>query len=180
MNGPLELGMIPNANEMAGTGAAAISPIVIGSDHAGFPLKKSLIQAESPIHHLIDVGTDGDGPVNYPDCAVLVERAIKDGRAEKGILIYGSGVGASVAAKKMKGIRAGLCHDHYSAHQGVEHDDMNILVLGCRVVGAAMALDLAKAFHSAFFSREPRHVRRLSKISLLERNLHPVSTLQPS
>jgi RpiB/LacA/LacB family sugar-phosphate isomerase len=178
MNWPLELGMVPDSNEKAKTGGAGINTIVIGSDHAGFPLKKSLIQALSPAYNLIDVGTDSDEPVDYPDFAVLVGQAIKDGRAEKGILICGSGVGASVAANKMSGIRAGLCHDHYSAHQGVEHDDMNILVLGSRVVGTEVALDLAKVFLSASFSREPRHVRRLSKISLLEKNLDPISTLQ--
>jgi len=180
MNWPLELGMVPDTNEKARTGGVSINPIVIGSDHAGFPLKKSLIEALSPAYNLIDVGTDSNEPVDYPDFAVLVGQAIKDGRAEKGILVCGSGVGASVAANKMSGIRAGLCHDHYSAHQGVEHDDMNILVLGSRVVGTAVALDLVRAFLSASFSREPRHVRRLNKISLLEKNLHPTSSLQPS
>jgi RpiB/LacA/LacB family sugar-phosphate isomerase len=180
MNWPLEFGMVPDAYKKAATDGVNINPVAIGSDHAGFPLKKCLIEALSPTHSLIDVGTDSDEPVDYPDFAVLVGQAIKDGRAEKGILICGSGVGASVAANKLSGIRAGLCHDHYSAHQGVEHDDMNILVLGSRVVGTAVALDLAKVFLFASFSREPRHVRRLSKISLLEKNLHPIATLQTS
>ncbi len=169
--------MVPDAYKKATTGGVGIHPIVIGSDHAGYSLKKSLIQTLSSTYNLIDVGTDSDEPVDYPDFAVLVGQAIKEGRAEKGILICGSGVGASVAANKMSGIRAGLCHDHYSAHQGVEHDDMNILVLGSRVVGSAVALDLAKAFLAASFSREPRHMRRLSKISLLEKNLHPTPTI---
>lgn len=150
--------------------------IIIGSDHAGFPLKESLKQALSPAYNLIDVGTDSEEPVDYPDFAFLVGQALKAGRAEKGILICGSGVGASVAANKMSGIRAGLCHDHYSAHQGVEHDDMNVLVLGSRVIGTSVGLDLATAFLSASFSRELRHVRRLNKILNLESNLHPVST----
>ena len=180
MNWLFELGLVPYSGEKATTGGAGITTIVIGSDHAGFPLKNNLIQALSPAYSFIDVGTDSDEPVDYPDFAVLVGQAIKDSRARKGILICGSGVGASVAANKMSGIRAGLCHDHYSAHHGVEHDDMNILVLGSRVVGTAVALDLAKAFLSASFSREPRHVRCLNKISLLEKNLNPISTLQSS
>ena len=180
MDWPFELGMVPDSNGKTETDGASANTIVIGSDHAGFPLKKSLSQALLPAYHLIDVGTNSEEPVDYPDFAVLVAEAIKDGRAGKGILICGSGVGASVAANKIRGIRAGLCHDHYSAHQGVEHDDMNILVLGSRVVGTSVALDLARAFLSASFSREPRHVRRLSKISLLENDLRPTSTLQPS
>ncbi len=107
-------------------------------------------------------------PVDYPDSATAVGRAVRTARADRGILVCGSGVGASVAANKIPGIRAGLCHDTYSAHQGVEHDDMNILVLGGRVVGPALATELVEAFLGARFSGEERHVRRLAKIQTLE------------
>jgi RpiB/LacA/LacB family sugar-phosphate isomerase len=153
-----------------------MNTIVIGSDHAGFPLKESLKQALAPSYEIIDVGTDSEEPVDYPDFAVLVGQAITEGRAQKGILLCGSGVGASVAANKIYGIRAGLCHDHYSAHQGVEHDDMNVLVLGSRVIGPAVGLDLATAFLSASFSREPRHFRRLNKVLAIENKPHPTPT----
>ena len=150
--------------------------IVIGSDHAGFQLKAMLKQRLSPSYDVIDVGTGSEDPVDYPDFAALVGQAINEQRAERGILIFGSGVGASVAANKIEGIRAGLCHDHYSAHQGVEHDDMNILVLGSRVVGSALALELASAFLTASFTREARHLRRLQKVLILESKLHSPTT----
>jgi RpiB/LacA/LacB family sugar-phosphate isomerase len=142
--------------------------IVIGSDHAGFALKETLKEFLKADHRVIDVGTDSEAPVDYPDYAEKLGRVILAGRAPKGVLICGSGVGASVAANKMKGIRAGLCHDHYSAHQGVEHDDMNVLVLGSRVIGTALAHDLVLAFIGAKFTREARHVRRLAKVAALE------------
>ncbi len=144
--------------------------IVIGSDHAGFALKESLKQFLAANYRLLDVGTDSEVSVDYPDFAEKVGRAILERRAARGILICGSGVGASVAANKIKGIRAGLCHDHYSAHQGVEHDHMNVLVLGSRVIGTALAQDLALAFLGAKRSREPRHLRRLAKVAALEEN----------
>jgi len=150
--------------------------IVIGSDHAGFQLKAMLKQRLSPTYDVIDVGTGSEDPVDYPDFAALVGQAINAQRAERGILICGSGVGASVAANKIEGIRAGLCHDHYSAHQGVEHDDMNVLVLGSRVVGSALALELASAFLAASFTHEARHVRRLQKVLILESKLHSPTT----
>ena len=143
--------------------------IVIGSDHAGFPLKESLkkvLAANS--HRIIDVGTYSEAAVDYPDYAAKVGEAIISGKAYRGILICGSGVGASVAANKIKGIRAGLCHDGYSAHQGVEHDEMNVLVLGSRVIGTALAQDLVQLFLAARFTQEKRHVRRLAKVAALE------------
>jgi len=149
-----------------------MNTIVIGSDHAGFPLKESLKEALASCHKIIDVGTDSEEPVDYPDFAFLVGRAITEGRAKRGILICGSGVGASVAANKVTGVRAGLCHDHYSAHQGVEHDDMNVLVMGSRVIGPAVAIELVAAFLYAHFSREPRYRRRVKKVLNLEKNLN--------
>jgi RpiB/LacA/LacB family sugar-phosphate isomerase len=118
---------------------------------------------------VIDLGTSSaDVPVDYPDYAEAVGRAIQSGRAERAILLCGSGVGASVTANKMIGIRAGLCHDTYSAHQGVEHDDMNVLTLGARVIGIQIVPELVKAFLSATFTNDPRHLARLSKMKKLE------------
>lgn len=142
--------------------------IVIGSDHAGFPLKEDLKKFLVPHCKVIDVGTDNEASVDYPDFAEKVGRAILQGKAERGILICGSGVGASVAANKIKGIRAGLCHDAYSAHQGVEHDEMNVLVLGARVIGTALAHDLALAYLGAEYTKEERHAKRLAKVAALE------------
>ena len=120
-------------------------------------------------HEVVDLGTDRAEPrVDYPDKAAEVGAALQDGRAERGVLVCGSGVGASVAACKVAGIRAAICHDTYSAHQGVEHDDMNVLVLGGRIVGPALARDLVHAFLQASFSGEERHVRRLAKVKALE------------
>jgi RpiB/LacA/LacB family sugar-phosphate isomerase len=143
--------------------------IAIATDHAGFRLKKELLEYLKGLGHtLVDLGTNSEDPVDYPDYAEAVGKAVLGGTAERGILICGSGVGASVAANKLKGIRAGLCHDTYSAHQGVEHDDMNVLVLGARVIGLALARELATAFVHATFSGEARHVRRLNKVKALE------------
>ena len=143
--------------------------IAVGSDHAGFALKQEVaawLRGEG--HEVTDVGTHSTAPADYPDSAEALGNAVRDGRAERGVLICGSGVGASVAACKLPGIRAAVCHDTYSAHQGVEHDDMNVLVLGARVVGSALALDLVRAFVAARFSGEERHVRRLEKVKALE------------
>jgi ribose 5-phosphate isomerase B len=143
--------------------------IVIGSDHAGFALKNSaggLLRSLG--HQVLDVGAFNENPSDYPDFAEAVGRAVLDGRAERGVLICGSGVGASVAANKLIGIRAAVCHDTYSAHQGVEHDDMNVLVLGSRVIGVKLAEDLVKSYLGAKFTNEERHVRRLAKIRALE------------
>ncbi|HWF19456.1 MAG TPA: ribose 5-phosphate isomerase B [Verrucomicrobiae bacterium] len=143
--------------------------IVIGSDHAGFELKQTIKKFLAHDHHIIDVGAHRELRTDdYPDYAEKVGRAVLEERGRRGILICGSGVGASVAANKLKGIRAAVCHDSYSAHQGVEHDDMNVLVLGSRVIGTALAHDLVVAFLGAKFTREKRHVRRLAKIALLE------------
>jgi ribose 5-phosphate isomerase B len=143
--------------------------LAIGSDHAGFDLKQTLVGFLKGLgHEILDVGTYSTEPVDYPDYAAAVGRAVLNQQAERGILICGSGVGASVAANKLAGIRAGLCHDTYSAHQGVEHDNMNVLVLGARVIGSALAQELSAAYLSAKFTHEERHVRRLNKIYALE------------
>jgi ribose 5-phosphate isomerase B len=143
--------------------------ITIGSDHAGFALKKVLIEhLQKSGHQLTDVGTDSTEPVDYPDCAEAVAFGVLQGRSERGILICGSGVGASVAANKVPGIRAGICHDSYSAHQGVEHDDVNVLVLGSRVVADELAKDLCMIFLNARFTGEERHRRRLAKVHSIE------------
>ncbi len=143
--------------------------VVIGSDHAGFQLKNAMgVFLKSLGHTVLDVGAYDDKPSDYPDFAVLVGDAILDGRAERGILICGSGVGVSVAANKMIGIRAAVCHDSYSAHQGVEHDNMNVLVLGSRIIGEMLAQDLVKNFLSANFTNEERHLRRLAKVHAIE------------
>jgi len=117
---------------------------------------------------VLDVGTDSIEPVDYPDFAEFVGGAVIDGRAERGVLICGSGVGACVAANKLPGIRAAICHDSYSAHQGVEHDNMNILVLGGRIVGSALAHDLVRVFVAARYTAEERHARRLAKVTAIE------------
>src|SRR5262245_24811217 len=146
--------------------------IVIGSDHAGFPLKDGLNAYIRQLgHQVVDVGTHGTEPVDYPDYAEALSKTLLGGQAERGVLICGSGVGASVAANKLPGIRAGLCHDTYSAHQGVEHDDMNVLVLGGRVIGPELAQELVKAYLGATFTGEERHLRRLEKVHVLEGRL---------
>lgn len=143
--------------------------IVIGADHAGYELKKFVADyLRYRGHEIIDKGTDSDNPVDYPDYAEAVGNAILAGNAERGVLVCGSGVGASVAANKMPGIRAGLCHNTYSARQGVEHDDMNVLVLGARVIGIEMARELVDAFIGARYTAEERHQRRVAKIKALE------------
>ena len=144
--------------------------VALGADHGGFPLKEPLIAAIfSNGNKVLDLGTFDETPVDYPDFATLVAEAIVSGQAIRGILVCGSGVGACVAANKITGIRAGLCHDTYSAHQGVEHDDMNILCLGARVIGPALAVELVITFLGARFSEAERHRRRLEKISSLEK-----------
>ena len=144
--------------------------LAVGADHAGYDLKELLVRhLRSLGHDVIDVGTHEPGkPDDYPDFAILVAAEMNAGRAERGILVCGSGIGVSVAANKIKGIRAGLAHDHYSAHQGVEHDDMNVLVLGSRVIGSNVAIDSVEAFVGAAFTNEERHVRRLNKVKAIE------------
>src|SRR5438105_15803491 len=144
--------------------------IVIGSDHAGFELKKHIAAYLSERkHEVLDIGTDSTEPVDYPDYAEALGEAVLDGRAERGVLICGSGVGASVAACKLAGIRAAICHDAYSAHQGVEHDDMNVLCLGSEIVGAELAAELVRTFLNAHFGGGHRYVRRLNKITEMEK-----------
>ena len=144
--------------------------IAIASDHAGFELKQRVKTLLLELRHkVLDLGTRNMKPVDYPDFAEAVGLTVRDGRAERGILLCGSGVGASVAANKIPGVRAGLCHDHYSAHQGVEHDDMNVLVMGGRVIGESVALELVRAFLASQYTGEERHQRRLEKVQAIER-----------
>lgn len=144
--------------------------IVLGSDHAGFEMKQDLVRFVRELgHDVVDVGTDSTAPVDYPDFAEAVGQAVRTQQAERGILICGSGVGASIAANKLPGVRAGLCHDCYSAHQGVEHDAMNVLVLGSRVIADELAQELVQRFLIAQFTYEERHVRRLAKVESLEK-----------
>jgi len=146
--------------------------IVIGADHAGFHLKEGLSAYLRQLgHQVVDVGTHSGEPVDYPDYAEAVGKTMLSGTAERGVLICGSGVGASVAANKIPGVRAGLCHDTYSAHQGVEHDNMNVLVLGGRVIGPELARELVGAYLKANFTGEERHQRRLQKVYALEERM---------
>jgi ribose 5-phosphate isomerase B len=144
--------------------------IVIGADHAGYEMKQLVVEhLKQQGHKVADVGTHEPGkPDDYPDFALLVAKQIQSGESERGILICGSGVGVSVAANKFHGIRASVCHDHYSAKQGVEHDDMNVLVLGSRVIGQNLAVDLVDGYLESKFSGEERHVRRLNKVKSFE------------
>jgi ribose 5-phosphate isomerase B len=144
--------------------------IGIANDHAGLPLKAPIADALAALGHEVrDLGVYTAEPSDYPDSARALAGAITSGAVERGVLICGSGVGASVAASKFPGIRAAVCHDTYSAHQGVEHDDMNVLCIGSRVVGPMLAADLARAFAGAVFSGAERHRRRLEKIKVIER-----------
>lgn len=143
--------------------------VAIASDHAGFELKGRILRLlRDGGRDPLDLGAAGPEPSDYPDHAEKVGEALREGRAERGILVCGSGVGVSVAANKMPGIRAGLCHDTYSAHQGVEHDDMNVLVMGARVIGVELAGEIVEAFLTARFSGEERHLRRLEKVRRME------------
>jgi ribose 5-phosphate isomerase B len=143
--------------------------IAIGSDHAGFQLKVFLVEALGAGGHVVvDVGTNSDAAVDYPDYAEAVARAVRRADVDRGVMICGSGVGASVAVNKVPGVRGAVCHDTYSAHQGVEHDDMNVLVLGARIVGTALAGELVEAFLRARFSEDERHRRRIDKVRQLE------------
>lgn len=146
--------------------------IGFAADHAGAALKDDLLRRVGDAgheHELIDLGGDGsDATDDYPDFAARLGHAIRDGSVDRGILICGSGVGASIAANKIRGVRAAVCHDTYSAHQGVEHDDMNVLTLGSRVIGPEPAFECAIAFLGATFTGEARHVRRLGKVLAIE------------
>lgn len=144
--------------------------VVLGSDHAGFEMKQQMLEYVRGLgHEVSDVGAFDASASDYPDYAEALALAIRDQKADRGIMICGSGVGASVAINKIPGIRAGLCHDCYSAHQGVEHDDVNVLVLGARVIGIELARDLASVFLKATFSGEDRHMRRIAKVKQLEK-----------
>ena len=155
--------------------------IAIGSDHAGFELKEALKAFLAEEHHqVLDVGTHSKDPVDYPDYVQAVGATLREYRADRGIVLCGSGVGASMAANRIPGIRAGLCHDTYSAHQGVEHDDMNVLVLGGRVVGIELARELIRAFLNASFTGEGRHLRRLAKMTALENRLRALQVFGQS
>jgi ribose 5-phosphate isomerase B len=144
--------------------------VAVACDHGGFPLKEIVLETvRMGGHEATDLGTDSSEPVDYPDYAEKVGRAIQNGEVDRGILICGSGVGAAIAANKMRGIRAGVCHDTYSAHQSVEHDDANVLALGARIIGPELAVELVHAFLKARFTGEDRHVRRVAKILDLER-----------
>lgn len=144
--------------------------IAIGADHGGFHLKTALVEYIKKLGHTVDdLGTYSKEPADYPDYARAVAQAVVDKKAERGILICGSGVGAGVAANKFPGIRAAVCHDTFSAHQGVEDDDMNVLCLGARVVGPELAKEIVRVYLSASFSGAERHVRRLAKVDAIEK-----------
>ncbi len=145
--------------------------IAVGADHGGFILKNLIMSDLAALGHtVVDCGADQLNPTDdYPDFSRAVGEAIQRGEAERGVLVCGSGVGASIAATKMRGVRACVCHDTYSAHQGVEHDNMNVLALGARVIGDELAKELVRAFVSAQFSGEERHVRRLNKVLAIEK-----------
>jgi RpiB/LacA/LacB family sugar-phosphate isomerase len=147
-----------------------VKPIALAADHAGFELKEKITgYLEAKGFEVMDLGTHDQEPVDYPDFAHAIGKVLQEEKAERGILICGSGVGACVAANKMSNIRAGLCHDTYSAHQGVEHDDINVLCLGARVIGEELAQELVSAFLAARFTGEERHLRRLAKIEAMEK-----------
>ncbi|MBN1302865.1 MAG: ribose 5-phosphate isomerase B [Anaerolineales bacterium] len=143
--------------------------IAVACDHGGFPLKETILETvHAAGHETIDLGTDSQVSVDFPEYAEKVGRAVQSGKADRGIIICGSGIGACVAANKMKGIYAGICHDTYSAHQGVEHDEMNVLCLGARIIGIEIAKEIVRAFLKAEFDGGERFVRRMNKIRKLE------------
>jgi ribose 5-phosphate isomerase B len=151
--------------------------IAIASDHAGFPLKEEVREHVARLGHDVrDLGAYDAEPSDYPDFALLVGKALMAGDVDRGILICGSGVGVCVAANKMPGVRAGMCHDTYSSHQGVEHDQMNVLVLGARIIGSALAFECVDAYLKAnFIASEPRFVRRLNKVKAIEKTYMPAA-----
>jgi ribose 5-phosphate isomerase B len=156
--------------------------VALAADHAGVELKAELLSRLAPLgHELIDLGGDGSNPEDdYPDYSRALAMAILDGRADRGILVCGSGVGASIAASKVPGIRAGLCHDTYSAGQGVEHDDMNVLAMGARVIGIETAVSCSQAFLAARFSGAARHVRRVGKVRAIEAEAAAILAAHPA
>jgi ribose 5-phosphate isomerase B len=147
--------------------------IAVAADHAGFPLKALVLQfLLSAGHEVIDLGTHSSDPVDYPDYARAIAESILSGQSTEGILLCGSGVGACVVANKFPGIRAGLCHDTYSAHQSREHDDCNVLCMGPRIIGDKLALEIVRTWIDAKFTGEERHVKRLDKLKAIERKLY--------
>jgi len=143
--------------------------VAIGADHAGFKLKEDLAKLlATQGYAILDMGTHSEAPVDYPDYAAAVGRAVRDGRADRGVLVCGSGAGAAIVANKIKGVRAALAHDTYTAHQAVEHDDVNVLCLGSRVIGEALAVELVNTFVNARFGNEERHRRRVEKVKALD------------
>jgi ribose 5-phosphate isomerase B len=143
--------------------------IAVSADHAGVHMKRDLVAKLSKAgHDVLDLGTHSDAPVDYPDCAEAVAGALREGSAERGVIVCGSGAGVSIAATKFPGIRAAVVHDSYTAHQAVEHDDMNVICMGARVIGGALAWEIVTAFLAAQFSGEERHARRLNKINRIE------------
>jgi ribose 5-phosphate isomerase B len=143
--------------------------VALGGDHAGFPLKQLIAQRFTPlVTSLIDCGTHSDASCDYPDFAIAVARQLVKDQADRGIVVCGSGVGVSVAANKIPGIRAAICHDTYSAHQGVEHDDMNVLCIGGRIIGSELAFEIIEAFLNAKYMPQDRHARRLAKVLEIE------------
>ena len=143
--------------------------IAVACDHGGYPLKQTILETISSLgFEALDLGTDSSESVDYPDFVLKLGRVLKNKEAQRGILVCGSGVGACIAANKMRGIYASVCHDTYSAHQGVEHDRMNVLCLGARIIGAEVARELVKAFLGAEFMPEERHVRRTEKVRRIE------------
>lgn len=148
--------------------------IAVAADHAGFPLKDQVLALVRELgHEPIDLGTNSTAPVDYPDYARAVASELRQGNAERGILICGSGVGACVAANKFDGVRAGTCHDSFSAHQSVEDDDANVLCIGARIIGPALAAEIVKVFIAAQFSHAERHQRRIDKVEQIEREQIP-------
>ena len=151
--------------------------LALSSDHAGYELKRDLAAILGQKGHaVLDLGTHSTAPVDYPDAAESVANALRNGDADRGIIVCGSGAGVSIAANKFPGIRAAVCHDTYTAHQAVEHDDMNVLCLGARVIGPALALEIAEAFVKATFSGADRHQRRLDKVLAIERRFTATTT----
>jgi ribose 5-phosphate isomerase B len=143
--------------------------VAVASDHAGFPLKAGIIEELRRLGHAtVDLGTDSTDPVDYPDYARAAAEAVLEGRAERAVLLCGSGAGACVAANKFKGVRAATCHDPFSAHQSVEDDDVNVLCLGARIIGSGLALELVRQYMGAKFSGAERHQRRLAKVAGFE------------
>jgi len=158
---------------MAGAGTVRDVNVAVAFDHRGVHLRDTILDTlREDGHEIVDLGTDTDAVrIDYPDKAIEIGAALKDGQADLGVLVCGSGVGAAVAACKIVGIRAAICHDVYSAHQGVEHDDMNVLCLGSEVVGPSLAADLVRTFLGARFDGEERHAARLQKIRRMEEGM---------